>query len=580
MTNPAIYNWYSSNTLQLEAGLTAAIKKAGYCDILVVGDSISSMYNGSAYNFRDSWWRVLNEYLKELGVPSGGTGIVGIDVGTDPRFITTGTVTNNWSYLTLAGSGSTVTFTSVDEPGSKVDVYYANNGGNFTVAIDGGSPVIVTTTGTSTYGTYSVSNLSNKPHTVTVNQMTSTDVYLFGFQVYQTYGLRFHNGGVGFGQTAQSFGYDNTFAGRQQNSLAYMPNPNLVLLAIGSNDIYGGTSFATTVTDITTCANLFPSSDYIFTVEPDLNVGSWATWVSDMQTLVTSTFNSPLVDLYARYGSQATYIAAGLVGVDNHHFNEVAHRDWGTLVFQALVQNSGILAGAFSQRQPKLEVHDHFAEVVDGNPWITESMHAYALSYYPGSVADPAVSNGLLTNPDNTTSTSISAAIATVEANGPITYLEADFFFDASGSTDGPGVYLGCSATSSSGTLVTISDSPCQVSFGDQGYIMYYVASGIVTQIGSTVAYSAAQGTAKQHVEIAIDADHNTAYVRDPEGTITTFIDSHIGTIPAAFPFICASYSAPTTDHRVFISRWGASSEPLLGQTTGVSKALLLRYLA
>ena len=368
------FNWRAENTRNFQIGLGDAIAGTGYCDVLVLGDSMSSPWDGSAFNFPSSYWRKLKDNLVAIGVPNGGTGIVSsadANFGLDPRITTTGTWTNGASdplsvppggptgnvYQSSSTAGDTMTFTS-DVAGTCVDVHYANASGQFTVSIDGGSPVTVTPTGALTYGTYTVTGLSNATHTVMLTNLTSTFIAIGGFDVYQTSGLRFHNLGVQWGIGALEWLAATNYGGLQSVSVGYMPKPNLVILALGANDIKSGSTVAQVASYLMTIHNSFLSSDMLLILEPaglpnpnspfgPAPVSVFGIWQSFQITArqLALALDVPLIDLVNRWGSSTQMAAANLVGVDFVHPNEAAAVDLGTYLTQVIANNIGVLPG-------------------------------------------------------------------------------------------------------------------------------------------------------------------------------------------------------------------------------------------
>jgi hypothetical protein len=99
---------------------------------------------------------------------------------------------------------------------------------------------------------------------------------------------------------------------------------------LGANDINNGTTPAATITAIQGIRNLFPNSDCILYLEPELSgmpAGQWATFATSLYTLA-DTLDAPLVNLSKRWGTPTQYAANGLQGGDGFHPNATAQADW------------------------------------------------------------------------------------------------------------------------------------------------------------------------------------------------------------------------------------------------------------
>lgn len=347
-----VSNWKLSNTVKLRASLAKATLGTGYSTHVVIGDSLSSAYNGSgAFDFPNSWWRKLWRALVISGVPSAGTGRVAItdddpsdDVGSpidphDPRITITGGWTSTSSHTDSAGSGDTITFTS-DVAGEIVDVLYldhGDSGGTFTVAIDGGEPVAVAMNPTWERKTYTVTGLANTTHTITVTA-TDANAIIMGFQVRHASGVRFDNLGVKYGMAAYWWDTSPDDLGPGRLTQTYSADADVIHIVLGSNDLTNGgpDGYVDGLTSIESIRGKFPDADCILYIEPSVdNSPDYEAYVAGMRALSVS-LDVPLIDLSLRYGTYEQIAAAQLFGADGVHFNPVGQADWAGVALDAL----------------------------------------------------------------------------------------------------------------------------------------------------------------------------------------------------------------------------------------------------
>ncbi|MDB5177258.1 MAG: hypothetical protein JWN75_926 [Candidatus Saccharibacteria bacterium] len=329
-----------TGTRRLRLSMQNAQAGTGFSDHLVIGDSMSSSFTGSVFDFPNSWWRKLKNKFISAGYANGGTGIVSVvdaNNGVDPRFTFSGSWSKNITYAASAASGNTITFVS-DVAGTAVDVYYSNLSANFTVSIDGGSAVGVTPTGATTLGTYTVTGLSNATHTILITA-SAANAYPMGVQVRQaTGGIRFHNLGIKYGQDAANFYADTSQASVRTVTTGFVPNPDVVHIIIGYNDLNAnGATAAATATAVQNIRNLYPSSDVILYAEPltpgaSVNDAAWTVYVNALRALAV-TLGCPLVDIYQRFGPSTSF-PASYVGADNVHPTALALSDIAALVYR------------------------------------------------------------------------------------------------------------------------------------------------------------------------------------------------------------------------------------------------------
>lgn len=348
-----------SGTRRLVSSMAKAMAGTGVSEHLIIGDSMSSAYTGAAFDFANSWHRKLKAKLLASGYQDGGTGLIATNEanggGKDPRWAFSGTadLTSN-VYVALGTAASTATFTS-DTTGTIVDVAYSNAGGSFSVKIDGAAAVPVVATGALTIGTYTVTGLANTTHTIVITA-TSGSAIIAAAQVRNTTGVRFSSLGK-YGLRASGFLGDGGFV--KSIAVAAMPSPDVVHIPIGANDMIGLATAATTVANIQTIRNLWPSSDVILYVEPitennEITDAAYAVFQTGLRTLA-NTLGCPLVDWNQRYGGGAAVTAMGFVGPDGVHPNAIAQADMGGVVYEGLMTAS-VASGAGARVAPRVVV--------------------------------------------------------------------------------------------------------------------------------------------------------------------------------------------------------------------------------
>ncbi|MDB5177238.1 MAG: fibronectin, type [Candidatus Saccharibacteria bacterium] len=333
-----LYRFGIGGSRRLQRSLAKAMAGTGYSDHLIIGDSMSSPYTGATFDFPNGWHRKLKTHLLAAGYPNGGTGLVptcDANNGVDPRYNFGGTWSKNITYIQSQANGSTCTFTS-DVAGTAVDVFYADNSAAFTVSIDGGGAVAVTPTGSATITTYTVTGLSNAAHTVTITANV-INVYITAVQVRATSGLRIHNFAK-FGQSAAGLYADNSFVSVRSTMVAQVSDPDVIHLMLGANDLNNGNTGSSTITALQNIRNLYPNADIILYAQPQMPGIVEATWASFVTQLygLADTMGCPLVDIYRRWGNNASNVANGLVGADGYHPNATAEADLGQLAWRGV----------------------------------------------------------------------------------------------------------------------------------------------------------------------------------------------------------------------------------------------------
>jgi hypothetical protein len=211
-----------------------------------------------------------------------------------------------------------------------------------------------------------------------------------------------------------------------------------------------------------------------------------------------------------------------------------------------------------------LELYDDFSNksnVSSLNGVHADSGQTYTASPYPTDDTDatPQISSG--TNILSGTEDGGIAGYLSATLSGSATYLEADFSFGNSGTTQGEALALAAwveGYPDGGGAAI----SPAHVVFHSTGY-EYGVFTGFgVYHVVDRVPYPDITGKGRQHVEVAVDAANSLGYVRGPDGVVNTFSDPQIGAAqPAPYVTCEITYSNASTDSRVAVNSWEASSE-------------------
>lgn len=348
---PGVYNWKPSNTARARFSLAQALAGEGASEQLIIGDSESSFYTGSA-TYRQMWPEVMRQFIADTGVPIGGTGWVmtGNDprLPLDPRWSKSGTWQDSGiGYLYTRASGSALTFTS-DLAGTDVEVAYFNNSAPFTVSIDGGPAHTVTPNQSEQGGSiYKVSGLADTSHTVTIAAISDgPKVIPLGVNVSRSTGLIVDNVSRGGAMAALWTNPAYGSRGWATNQLAL--TPDVVHVALGVNDLNWGRTTDQTINDLsgllTEIRTQWPDADIILygqyapsadaMVQTPRSDADWADYISQLHG-VADAFDVPLVDLYGPSGGYDAANSAGLMG-DTVHPSVAAQADWGQLVGQLL----------------------------------------------------------------------------------------------------------------------------------------------------------------------------------------------------------------------------------------------------
>lgn len=351
----SVYNWKPANTRKLRTILGQGSYFTTRADVVAIGDSVTEGQIGaSTWNAQFAWPTIMKNCLVAGssigqggagGCIDGGTGVHFGSAATasfDTRVSKTGTWTNNVAGYVSGANGATMTypFTTLAPVvvGTCVDVAYEFvSGSGFTVAIDGGAPVQVPMTG-SGFKHYTVTGLTDGPHSVVITVNTATAPRLIGINVYRTYGLMVHNMARA-GSTAQQWA-DPASGGVWDYRVASLPpstNAKAAFIKLGANDLAAGRSISQIKADIIAVRNRLPGADAVLLNYAEAGTGAFLTGstfaaYNKMLYDVADQLDVPLIDALERTGGFAVADANGIMAADMTHPTTKYQADLGRAV--------------------------------------------------------------------------------------------------------------------------------------------------------------------------------------------------------------------------------------------------------
>lgn len=326
-----MYNLKPSHLRRIKAALGRARGGTGDARIAYVDDSTVGGVGASPVGQR-SWPEQMSKMLMLSGIPIKEVWVAGYKSSAkDDRW----TFGSGWNALSGASNlifnranANPATFVST-AVGTIVRVYYANSGGPFSVAIDGGSPVTVTPVGGNSLGIYEATGLPASTHTVTIARV-SGNAQIFGASVVEAAnGLRVLNAGIGGTKATPSSGL-GWFTTEALATAAAGFNADAMFLMMQTNDSpdiagAGGTVLATfkaNMQAMITAARGGSPDIALVTAVPSGNKDFTGT--RQVLYQLTDENDLPLVDLGFLYGSYAQQNSYGLMS-DNLHPNAAGY---------------------------------------------------------------------------------------------------------------------------------------------------------------------------------------------------------------------------------------------------------------
>jgi lysophospholipase L1-like esterase len=343
------YNWKSSNTRLIRRGLGRVMAGKGSANFLVIGDSMSAGYLGSAEtpsaDTLSAWPEIMRAVLANRGITSGGTGVVPCIKGNlqyDSRW----NIGSGWdlslAYIAFTTSTNKVSTFVSDQPGTSVSVFFMGNSTAMKVNIDGGADHVLTFSNTNAPNVATFSGLADTVHTVVITTTAATYNALIGASVF-TPGVGLHVHNIAVGGSYAHYPSGDFLASWDQVTPAHMNpvlcgsvaaagiTPDAVFVGLGGNDVQNASySQAGTLAAIAGLRAQFSTSDFILIGETELSTheAAGAALVAAEYTLA-DTLDVPLVDMLDRFGDYATMNGHGLIGGDGAHPTAVAQADWG-----------------------------------------------------------------------------------------------------------------------------------------------------------------------------------------------------------------------------------------------------------
>lgn len=181
----------------------------------------------------------------------------------------------------------------------------------------------------------------------------------------------------------------------------------------------------------------------------------------------------------------------------------------------------------------------------------TDTGQSTILTYNPDTTALPSISGGYYVI---STTAAIAAAgyLSWGLTGGEVTYMEGMFKRTTTGSTNGDAITLIASATAlNSGLIGAAPDAPMHVNFLYDHVEYGYISGGSLTVVAAfTYPGGPITDTNLHKVSVRRDKANNIIYVTCPDGSTTTFSDTHIGSIAANYPWFEIIYGNASTDHR------------------------------
>lgn len=343
-TQNHVYNLKPKHLFRTRAKLAACKAGTGTLKVTTAGHSIVAG-TGATIGTND-WPTLFKAELVSAGFPSAGTGLVAaaragssITTPADSRW----SFGSGWSafgqgsnLVTNSTTTNAATFTS-DVAGTRVDVYYYNGGGAFTVSIDGGTAVAVTPPGGASLGTYTVTGLTNTTHSVAIVRTSGNCIFL-GVEVWNNgAGIRMHNAGQS-GQVTAVTGLSNTtwYASCPLAGSTTGWNSDLAFLMCIANDAFASVSVATWQANMQTAINGLKanSQDVVLLNENPINTLDFSAYTAALYALADSN-DLPLIDFSARWTSYTLANSYGIMS-DGTHPNGTGYADYARALRLAL----------------------------------------------------------------------------------------------------------------------------------------------------------------------------------------------------------------------------------------------------
>ncbi|TFV82050.1 SGNH/GDSL hydrolase family protein [Microbacterium sp. dk485] len=320
------YRANASALRRTRANLARAAAGQGWCRLAFLGDSTVAGFGATPVT---SWPVQLRDALNAIGFPANGTGFDPMNKQlADARWTLT-----DWSAFAGTQSSAYTTSTTTpavfvsDKTGTRVDVYYLNTGGAFSVTIDGGTPETVTPTTGNSVGVYSKTGLANTTHTVSLAKAATLNPQVLGIEVYNTSsptGVRIANVGVSGSKSAE---INQTDWFKHIRFVRDTWQADCIFVLCETNDAFAGIAPATYKANIQAIITACKSGNHdvvLLTAFPASSVPSFTAYTQALYELALSN-NVPLIDLLERFGDWNTANIYGQM-TDAAHPNRIGYR--------------------------------------------------------------------------------------------------------------------------------------------------------------------------------------------------------------------------------------------------------------
>lgn len=199
-----------------------------------------------------------------------------------------------------------------DRECTEVKVAYLNSGltaatlGEFSISIDGGSPVTVTPSGATTLGKWSSGPLSPGPHHVRIENIDAT---------YSSIITGIYNGSAGNGIVLNQGGYSGTNSGQWDvdthmslwgTLIALEPDPEVIFVSIGVNDAVGSATVGDYETNLESILDkaLLKTPAVVVVTQPHASSVAHGRW-DDFRAVARAAAEDrglPVIDVTERWG--------------------------------------------------------------------------------------------------------------------------------------------------------------------------------------------------------------------------------------------------------------------------------------
>lgn len=313
-------------------------KRGRSTTLLILGSSTVAGFDSPG---NDAWPSLLLGEMERDGFPIKGDGVIFLGAAkaaSDPRWTYSGTVTQASLGLYATITNASWAQYQVQRTCNTCTISYYHTGGNFSMSVNGGAAINVTTNGSSTQGQYTLVGLTGTPTIrITATSATPAEIASINPNNSAITGLTIASAGVGgtaSGNWTSNNFKDNLWAARNANI------PGMTVISIGGNDCTLGVPIATFKSNLKTIINwsTLGGSGSALVAMPHANtptIEQWWPYVAAMYD-VADEMDVPLLDMTYRWHNltEATNLGmfANLV-----HPNSKGHADYAHAAKKLLV---------------------------------------------------------------------------------------------------------------------------------------------------------------------------------------------------------------------------------------------------